>query len=233
MCKAAAAERIICCQGITWDIPPAQSLDGDVLLQLDDGNSLAAHFLHLKTVSSVFSGASSCSRQGQAAMPQSGSHPESPRAHETKKRKTMLELPLPDTSKKQALLLLHCLYAWDRKSWVETLDHPELTALGRLAHRFSCTAVLQLVDHGLVDFSNASIKAGNPYLTPETAPDDHKLALELRFPQYEAHVGHFLGKAAHLVDLTQVDVHFAAVLQGACSMRDELMAEIIMLQKRK
>ena len=38
--------------------------------------------------------------------------------------------------RKQALLLLHCLYAWTRETAIHALEPPELVELARVADRW-------------------------------------------------------------------------------------------------
>ena len=45
------------------------------------------------------------------------------------------QLQLPGTSRQQALLLLHFLYAWARESWLAGLLPQELVELARVADR--------------------------------------------------------------------------------------------------
>ena len=82
--------------------------DADVCLLLDDGTTLSAHSIYLQHSSSVFQGALTCSSPAQhSAAPKDTDSPAGvKRCSNSSKR-----LPLPGTTSKQALLLLHCLYS--------------------------------------------------------------------------------------------------------------------------
>ena len=137
--------------------------------------------------------------------------------HRPMLRLPLPRLPLPGTSPKQGLL--HCLYAWDRKAWVHSLDPPELLDLGMLAHKFNCAAVLQLVDHGLAEWCNPQgIQAskGRLWLNAANAPLNHCVADELGLTAFGLRVGQFLGEKCDHISLSKVaDPRIAAVLKGA------------------
>ena len=124
----------------------------------------------------------------------------------------MVKLPLPGTSRKQALLLLHCLYAFDRKSWAKSLKSPELADLARIAHKYACTAVLGLADNSLV----AACKGEDfALLGVREAPAQLQLARDLNLDKLEIHLAYTMGKHAHRLDLTALDAVTAAMLKGA------------------
>ena len=56
----------MCMQGVDCTVPPAQSVDGDLLLQLDDC-TLTAHAPLFQLASTTFAGALACSSQREAA----------------------------------------------------------------------------------------------------------------------------------------------------------------------
>ena len=134
-----------------------------------------------------------------------------------KRHKSMLKLPLPGTSKQQALLLLHCLYAGDPRTWTRYLDLQQLVELARVAHRFSCTTVLQLVDSRLVKlcrYSDPVLKdREQPWMAD--APANYALASQLGLAAWEKHIGHYIGEHPSWVDLDKMEPGAAAMLRGA------------------
>ena len=63
------------------------------------------------------------------------------------------------TTRRQALLLLlHCLYAWDRTVLIEDLDLPDLPRLAVVADKYGCTAMLHRIDDLLLAASAAEQK---------------------------------------------------------------------------
>ena len=193
------------------------------MLVLDSGAAFSVHSLYLLHISPVFSNALACTSGTPAA------HDDSPRQRQgpaAKRAKQALRLPLPGTSRKQALLLLHCMYAFDRSAWASTLDPPELVEVARIADRFDCAKVLQLVDNALVQACKVPERpvagAARMWTTAEQAPAQYQLARQLHLPQLELHCGRFLGLHAHKVDLAEVrgfDAGLAAALEAALELR--------------
>ena len=206
----------------TWEKSPAQSDQGDTLLELGDGTTITADSAYLRHASEVLSTALACSSQAEGAdCPCSGQCSPAP-----KRARAMLRLPLPGTSRRQALLLLHCLYAWDRKAWACSLGPPELLELARVSHKYDCTAVLQLADSALVTFGQP--QGAGPGVQPawlhvRWAPAQLQLADSLDLAGVRWLVGGFLGRHAEEVALDQVEnACVAAVLDGARCARQEL-----------
>ena len=226
---------LACAQAEASSIPPAKSVNGDLLITLDDGSRIPAHSVYLQHASEVFTNAlDTC--PGQAGAPEA--------AHSSKLRSAAkrlrtdqpprprsdpLELALPSTSKRQALLLLNCLYAWTRETTVWAWPPPDLLELARVSHRFGCTEVLQLADSGLVKMCKAEAAAEEVetveevlyegWLNFEDAPAQHRLARDLHLTGFEACIGRFMGMHANDVDLESVDPSLAAVLEGARKIR--------------
>ena len=94
-----------------------KSLNGDMYLVLDDGTNF-----------SILQGLTS----QHADFPDAASS--SPQQPSSKRCRQQLELPLPETTRRQALLLLHCLYSMARESWLTSLIVPELIELARISH---------------------------------------------------------------------------------------------------
>ena len=143
-----------------------------------------------------------------------------------KKRKTALgaragaaahTLPMTGVTMPQALLLLHCLYAFDRRAWVVGVGFQDLCDLVRVCDKFACCGVLQLVDKTLLERAEAGEgDAGDEasMLNVANAPAHHKLASRYRLSAYEAHVARFLGLNADRVDLAALDPSLAHALRG-------------------
>ena len=230
-------------QGNFWAAQPRQSLDGDVLITLDDGSSFRAHSVYLQHASEVFANALAChslpeqpsqasdglpgSRSTRGAAKRPKLEPPAPATPELKK------LPLPGTTRKQALLLLYCLYAWTRETSMNHLCPSELVELAKVAHLFGAEKVLQVADHALVKICTAELTemaeasedpdGADPlaaWLNVEDAPAQHHLARKLHLTQFRACVGHFMGKHARRINLGAVDASISAVLRGAREMVD-------------
>ena len=211
-----------------WAEQPARSQNGDVKVTgPEDRWTLRAHPLYLRHASGVFADVlAGCSRPQQQETP-SQDNP-SDDAPAPKRHKPGLRLPLPDTTRKQALLLLHCLYQHTQPAWADDLGIPELLDLALVAHKFDCTAVLQQSDRLLVAAVEAEerLVAGcNPaqrpataaaaWLTPQNALAQHALTDKLHLPKLALHVGAFMAMHANELDLGSVDVSILGVLQGA------------------
>lgn len=157
-----------------------------------------------------------------------------------KKRKSLLAsepelgsaahtLPMTGVTTPQALLLLHCLYAFDRRAWVVGVGFQDLCDLVRVCDKFACCGVLQLVDKTLLERAEAGEgDAGDEasMLNVANAPAHHKLASRYRLSAYEAHVARFLGLNADRVDLAALDPSLAHALRGANEMRSKLFASM-------
>ena len=196
--------------------------------ELDD-EPLRAHLIYLQHASALFTDvlASCSSSQQQQPHKPGGSGDETP----TSKRQRLaskLQLPLPGTSEKQALLLLHCLYQHTQPAWADGLEVPELLDLARVAHKFACSAVLQRADRLLVAAVKAeeALVAERPkfeqlaaqaeaWLTPQNAPARLSFAQDLTLPSLALHVGAFMALHADEVDLGGVDAALLGVLRGA------------------
>lgn len=50
----------------------------------------------------------------------------------------------------QALLLLHCVYAFDRRSWLAALSPEDLLELAAITHKFAAVSIFDLVHATLV-----------------------------------------------------------------------------------
>ena len=179
---------------------------------LDDGTALPAHSLYLQHASTVFYNALACSKVADC-IHQTAPRPDSLAGSSAVQGppQAKLPLPLPNTSKEQALLLLHCMYAFDRAKWAKALQPYELAALAAVAHRFGCLQILELADSALLQASAAD--AG--FTTVKNAPTQHQLARRLQLVQFELHVARFLGSYPNAVDLSKLDPGTAAVLEGA------------------
>ena len=232
-----------------WADPPPQSIDGDVLLDLGKAGSVTAHSLYLQHASDLFADVLACCDGSPepspyskgvleieaATAPQlcscsqspSSSSDDSP-APKRRKATPQQHMPLPETSRKQALLLLQCLYQHTQPAWADELEIPELLDLAQAAHKFACLAVLHQADRLLV----AAVKAeealvrGYPYakqaaaraaawLDAQNAPARHATTQALHLPSLALHVGSFMAMHAEEVDLDVVDVALLGVLQGA------------------
>ena len=135
----------------------------------------------------------------------------------TKRFKAELRVPLPGTSRRQALLLLHCLYAWDRRSWAESLDASELADLAMVAHKYGIAPVLQLADSSLVklcDTKDADASKASAQMNVARAPAQFQFAQDLGLSQLQSHIAEFMGAHAHALDLSAVDACSAALLRG-------------------
>ena len=201
-------------QAISGEMP-LHSLEGDVYMVLDDGTKITAHSLYLEQASLVFRDALACAYKGNGI---SGEDEASLQKPTVKPNKTML--PLMDVTQRQVQLLVTCLYSWNRETWLGNLKVPELIELGRVAHRFACSAVLESVDRFLVEKCgvDASLKQNvepEVWLTVADIPAEFRLAQQLQLAAYEDLVGRFMGKHAHAVDTCMLDSGLAAVLNGA------------------
>ena len=216
-----------------WADAPPQSRDGDVELDLGEDDlyeqPLRAHLTYLQHASALFTDVlASCSSSPQQEAPKPGDSGGDTPTSKRQKLPLQLQLPLPGTPEKQALLLLHCLYQHTQPAWADGLEVPELLDLARVAHKFACSAALQQADRLLV----AAVKAEEglvadcpvskqlaaqeaAWLTPQTAPARHSLAQDLSLPSLALHVGAFMALHATEVDLEAVDGALLGVLQGA------------------
>ena len=228
-----------------WADAPPLSLNGDVVLDLGKQGALKAHSLYLQHASPVFTDVlASCTAEQEpqsahqpaesapaqqpcAQSPGSSGGDDSP-APKRRKTGSKQQLPLPDTSRKQALLLLHCLYQHTQPGWAEGLEIPELLDLAQTAHKFACSAVLRQADGLLV----AAVKAEEAlvaecaqskqpaawaaaWLNSHDAPARHTFARDLNLPGLVLHVEAFMALHANEVDLTAVDGALLGVLRGA------------------
>ena len=202
-----------------WSAQPAQSTAGtDAVLALDDGSHLTAHSTFLQLASPQFSDALARCRPVKPPPVAAHAVPGTIGWFMTHSE-AELRVPLLGTSRQQALLLLHCLYAWDRKSWAESLQPAELAMLARVAHKFGIAAVLQLADSALVKLcSTKDADASNTcvQMNLDRAPAQFQFARDTACLGFQEHVGRFMGAHAHALDLSKLDARSAALLKGAC-----------------
>ena len=141
----------------------------------------------------------------------------------------MATLPLPGTSRQQAMLLLHCLYAWDCKAWALRLEPWELAELAVVAHRFNAVPVLQLADSSLVATCTAEAE-GNLYedkwLTLSNAGGLMNAAHDLGLHGFLTHCGRYMGRQASLLRGVQLDPWVRAVLHGASERHRSMVAMV-------
>ena len=228
-----------------WAHAPSLSLDGDVLLDLGEQGQLRAHLVYLQHASPLFTDVlASCTSEQEpqpADQPAESAPARQPSPQSAcsccgvdlpapKRQKTgpRLQLPLPDTSRKQALLLLHCLYQHTQPGWAESLGVSELLDLAQTAHKFACSAVLHQADSLLV----AAVKAEEAlvaqcsqskqaaawaaaWLNAHDAPARHSFAKHMNLPGLVLHVEAFMALHANDVDLNAVDGALLGVLRGA------------------
>ena len=130
-----------------------------------------------------------------------------------------LELRLPEVSKKQALLLLHCLYECRRDTWVAGLRPPDMLELARVADRYGFLEVLDLVDTCLAERCEQEEKQGpdGVWLLVEDAPQLLQVARKLQLGSFKARILRFIGRHAHDIDLSRLDGSVAEVLTGVRS----------------
>ena len=175
---------------------------------------MSAHSLYLSHASSVFKNALQCAAARQAdAKIATDDEPDGDDSPTAKRPKVMTKLPLPGVTRRQAQLLLHVLYCLKKESWADSLGPPELIDLATVCDKFSAVGLLQLADEALV--KRTASKTATGWLTVLDAPGQHELARRLHLASYEAHVGRFLGRHAHEVDLSRLDASTAAILEGA------------------
>ena len=188
---------------------------------LDNGEILTAHSQFIAASSEVLKAALACEHASEMQDEQ-----------ETASMSTVSsagkKLPLPNTSKEQVLLLLHCLYTFNRESWAKTLSSSDLFSLAEIAHRFACQEVLSLADSTLCNCHSAPTDHTAPAalvsgLTPVNAPELYKAAQTLHLTQYESHVGCYLGKHADEVDLEMMEPSCAHIMRGAIQARGEVL----------
>ena len=197
---------------------PDLAAEGDTTIVLDSGESLKAHSFHLTAASDVFKAALACNdlKAIQNELPDNTLATNNSR------------FPLLGASKKQACLLLHCLYSFKRESWARSLSSAALIELAAIAHKFACHDVLELVDSTLSDRCLAPpAHADHAYLAPLLthirAPEQYKAAQVLHLTQYTGHIGCYLGEHADEIDLAKVDEVSAHILKGAMRARIQLL----------
>ena len=199
--------------------PPYQSLSGDVVLKLDGNLSITAHSAYLEHASEVFQNVlGECSQRHTAAKKRRTAHQADGQQCATSPR----ELPMPGAGMHQALLLLHCLYAFDRRSWLAALSPSDLLDLASITHRYACTSILDLVHTVLVQRCSAGAPS-TPVLTISNAPEQLQVAKKLQLTGYEACIGRFLGTHAADIDMRKLDVCLANALQATVASRAELL----------
>ena len=216
-----------------WAAPPERSLTGDTRLILDDGTTLQAHALYLQHASEVLTGALACTAEQPAAAAEASDDTRATRNTAKRPRTastasapgTEFKLPLRGASRKQALLLLSCLYAFARDAWVWELGPADQMELARLAHRYQCIEVLQLVDASLVKMSEAEEELSQDtyvemgWLNEFDAPKLLDMARDLSLAGFEARVLRFIGRHPDTVSLRDMDPGIAAVIAASRSVR--------------
>ena len=96
-----------------------------------------------------------------------------------------------------------------------------------MAHRFSCTTVLQLVDSWLVKlcrYEDRQGLKGDEQSWMLDAAANYALACQLELASFKAHVGVYMGRHPSWIDLAQLEPGIAAVLRGACEALDKAAA---------
>ena len=205
---------------------PPQASSGDTLIKLDGDHTLTAHAVYLEHASSVFTAAlTDCSQPKPAAK--KTSRPAKPTRTPPPPPR---ELPMPGVSLNQALLLLHCLYALDRRSWLASISPGDLLELAHITHRFDCTSTLDLV-HAMMVQRCAAPAPRAPLLTVENAPSQLEVARELQLEGFEACIGRFLGRHAEEVDMGELDPCLASALQATITARAELLESLQVSQQ--
>ena len=213
-----------------WAAPPERSLTGDTRLVLDDGMTLRAHALYLQHASEVFTGALACTPDRPAGAAEAsddarGSRSSAKRPRTASAARTAFELPLHGATRKQALLLLACLYAFARDAWVCALAPADQMELAQLAHMYQCTEVLRLVDASLAKMCEAEEAEEDGerddremgWLNDLDAASLLESARRLHLKGFEAGVLRFIGRHLHHVQLHDMDASIAAVVVGARS----------------
>ena len=215
-----------------WAAEPQQSLDGDITVALDDGTTLLAHSQLLSLASPVFKDAISCHSQPHTASTQN-----SEVGPASKRRRTALRLPLHCASRRQAVLLLHVLYSWDRAALIAGLRLEEMVDVATIADLLACCQILQMVDTSMVKamqheedrLVDAKLDEGQKaatgaWLSAPNAPARHKLARQLHLASVEDHIAGYLALHAHEIDICKVDAGIAGILRGVCKLRHQLGA---------
>lgn len=200
----------------------------DTLIQLDDGDTLLSRVAYLEHASEVFEMALRCEPDGTLCQHTSCGH--------TLPVSIGFRLPLPGVSRHQVELLLCCLSCWMRETWAASLSLADLWDLARVAHKFSCSLVLQLVDctlvrrctdgqaagHSGTDRTSGPDAAACVSLAPSSAPEHSRLAHDLGLVEYEACVGAYIGRHAAEIDLDKLEPMSANILRGALEARAAL-----------
>ena len=214
-------------------LPPRCS-NGNTELLLDDGlPPLTAHSQYLRHASTVFRDALSCSKQAEPGQSRANGETEAPAA---KRRRVLLQLPLPGCSREQVLLLLGCLYAWTRETFMHGLGPFQLVELATLvADKLGCRAVLELVDSTLVKtckqgYDSSDLLRG--WLTAKEAFAQFLMARRLHLAEFEKHVGIYIGEHSREVKVGLPDAGITAILQGGEQVQGSLQCEINNLQNR-
>ena len=122
----------------------------------------------------------------------------------------------------QALLLVRCLCAFDRRAWLAALSPDDLLELARITHKHACTSILDLVRTVLVQRCSAGAPSV-PVLTISNAPEQLQVAKRLQLTGYEACIGRFLGTHAEDIDMSKLDICLANALQATVASRAELI----------
>ena len=218
-------------QETKWADPPAQSLTGDATLVLDaqEGPPLSVHSLYLQHASSLFRDMILLRQSSTVAVTscvdwlESSQDSDSPVA---KRQRAELKLSLPGTSRKQTLLLLHCMYAWDGTAAVEDMHLPELVDLANVLDKYGAVLMLRRVDGlllaacaaeqklipGCSDIPEAQAAA---WLNVQDAPALFVWAGKLHLSKTQAHLAEYMVQHAPMIDVSKLDATSAAFLRGA------------------
>ena len=205
---------------------PEQCHDGDVLLVLDDGTTFCAHSQYLRLASAVLRDALACSVPAAADPASPDDLAASPAA---KQRRGYHKLPLPGSSKEQVLLLLHCIYAWERDAWVCSLNAPQLVELATISDKLRAEAVLKTCDTRLVKICEGLRYHWTKYEGLVHGRNAHAvfcMARKLQLTCFLEEVGKYMGSNPGLIRTNLMDAGTAAIMRGAAETIEGLSQRI-------
>ena len=121
---------------------------------------------------------------------------------------------------------------------MQSLSLSDLLQLAQAAHRFGCSSVLQLLDDVLVKQCMATNPPSDAccddaILDPESVPKLYQLAHNLQLTGFEAQVGHYIGKHADQIELSQLHPLSAHIARGAVEARAELIRSMQALKRKR
>ena len=151
-----------------------------------------------------------------------------------------LKVALLGTSRRQALLLLYCLYAWDRTVLIEDLHLPDLVRLAVVADNYACMAMLHRIDDLLLAASAAEQKLlgacicadeaeaakGAAWLNVKDAPALFLWAGQVQLDKVRAHLGQWMVLHAPEIDVSKLDATSAGFLRGAQQLHSRRIYDI-------